>query len=54
MAGVLSEDIAKWIQERGRGVLQINNSGAGNVAAPPPVVEPSATGGLVNNDALNN
>ena len=54
VAGVLSEDIAKWIQERGRGVLQINNSGAGNVAAPPPVVEPSATGGLVNNDALNN
>jgi len=54
VAGVLSEDIAKWIQDRGRGVFQ-----QGGVAAnpPPPAAasapEPAPGGGLVNNQAIS-
>lgn len=54
VAGVLSEDIAQWIQQRGRGIFQQGGSGAGTSPPPPPAAaEPSATGGLVNNEALN-
>lgn len=54
VAGVLSEDIAKWIQDRGRGIftqgqLSSGNVGAAQVAAAP---EPAPTGGLVNNNAI--
>jgi hypothetical protein len=52
VAGVLSEDIAKWIQDRGRGIL---TQGGGAVAAPaaaPAESERAAGGGLVNNSAL--
>lgn len=54
VAGVLSEDIAHWIQERGRGIFtqgQISSGAAGSgqaVAAPE-----SPTGGLVNNQAIS-
>ena len=51
VAGVLSEDIAKWIQDRGRGIFQ-----QGGVAASAPVQqppEPAPTGGLVNNNAIS-
>jgi hypothetical protein len=51
VAGVLSEDIAKWIQDRGRGIFQ-----QGGVAASAPVAqapEPAPTGGLVNNNAIS-
>lgn len=52
VAGVLSEDIAQWIQERGRGIFQ--QGGAAATPRPPAAAnEPSATGGLVNNEALN-
>jgi hypothetical protein len=54
VAGVLSEDIAKWIQDRGRGIFtqgQISTGAAG--AANVPVVPDAApTGGLVNNNAI--
>lgn len=53
VAGVLSEDIAKWIQDRGRGIFtqgQISSGAAGAAQAPPP--EPAPTGGLVNNNAI--
>lgn len=46
VAGVLSEDIAKWIQDRGRGIFQ-----QGGVAASQAPTAP--TGGLVNNDAIS-
>ncbi len=49
IAGVMSEDIAKWIQDRGRGIFTPGSAAA--AAAP---VENSPTGGLVNNDALRN
>jgi len=50
VAGVLSEDIAKWIQDRGRGIFQ---QGGVAASAPPPVApDPAPTGGLVNNDAI--
>jgi hypothetical protein len=42
VAGVLSEDIAKWIQDRGRGIF---TQGGAQTAAP--------TGGLVNNQAIS-
>lgn len=48
VAGVLSEDIAKWIQDRGRGIFQ-----QGGVAASAPAPEPAPTGGLVNNQAIS-
>jgi hypothetical protein len=50
VAGVLSEDIAKWIQERGRGVFTQGGGGGARPAAAPP--EPAPTGGLVNNEAI--
>ena len=49
VAGVLSEDIAKWIQERGRGIFTqgvTSGGGAAQSAAAP-------TGGLVNNQAIS-
>lgn len=46
IAGVMSEDIAKWIQDRGRGIF--TPGGAAPAAAP----ENSPTGGLVNNNAI--
>lgn len=48
IAGVMSEDIAKWIQERGRGIFQ---QGGRPAAAQQPTVAP--TGGLVNNEAIS-
>lgn len=48
VAGVMSEDIAKWIQERGRGILQ---QGGGGAAAA--YEEASPGGGLVNNQAIS-
>lgn len=45
IAGVMSEDIAKWIQDRGKGIF---TPGGSTVPAP----EGSPTGGLVNNDAI--
>lgn len=49
VAGVLSEDIAKWIQERGRGILT-----QGGVAARQDTpAEPAPGGGLVNNQAIS-
>jgi hypothetical protein len=53
VAGVLSEDIAKWIQDRGRGIFtqgQISSGSVGAAQVPPPEAAP--TGGLVNNNAL--
>jgi hypothetical protein len=53
VAGVLSEDIAKWIAERGRGIL--TQGGVGAVASPPPPApepERAAGGGAVNDYAL--
>jgi hypothetical protein len=49
LAGVMSEDIAKWIQDRGRGIFA-QGGGAARAAAPPQEAAP--TGGLVNNDAI--
>jgi hypothetical protein len=49
VAGVLSEDIAKWIQERGRGVFTQGGGAARPAAAP---AEPAPGGGLVNNEAI--
>lgn len=39
VAGVLAEDIAKWIQDRGRGIFQQGGAAASPVAAPPPTSE---------------
>jgi hypothetical protein len=50
VAGVLSEDIAKWIQERGRGVFTQGGVAATRPAAAPQ--ESAPTGGLVNNEAI--
>ncbi|MBL8545834.1 MAG: hypothetical protein JNL81_05180 [Hyphomonadaceae bacterium] len=52
VAGVLSEDIAKWIQDRGRGIFQ---QGGVSASAPvsPPAPEAAPTGGLVNNNAIS-
>ena len=52
VAGVLSEDIAKWIQDRGRGIFtqgQISSGSAGQGQAPP---ADNTGGGLVNNEAI--
>jgi hypothetical protein len=52
VAGVLSEDIAHWIQERGRGIFtqgQISSGAAGSGQA----AAESPTGGLVNNQAIS-
>jgi len=48
MAGVMSEEIARWIQARGRGVFTPGGGGQQAPAAP----ENSPTGGLVNNTAI--
>src|SRR5262245_42604830 len=52
VAGVMSEDLAKWIQERGRGFLT-----QGGVAATAQQqgqgAEPAPGGGLVNNQAIS-
>ncbi|MBL8531531.1 MAG: hypothetical protein JNK94_07345 [Hyphomonadaceae bacterium] len=56
VAGVLSEDIAKWIQDRGRGIFtQGGVSGAPRASTTPPPArsEPAPTGGLVNNEAIS-
>jgi hypothetical protein len=53
VAGVLSEDIAKWIQDRGRGIFtqgQVSSGAVGAAQSPPP--EPAPGGGLVNNNAI--
>lgn len=54
IAGVLSEDIAKWIQDRGRGMF---TQGAPAVAAVPTAADVPANGapggGLVNNQAIS-
>jgi len=53
VAGVLSEDIAKWIQDRGRGIFTQGQISSGNVGAAQAVApEPAPTGGLVNNNAI--
>jgi hypothetical protein len=51
VAGVLSEDIAKWIQDRGRGIFTqgVVSSGATGGGAP----QAAPTGGLVNNQAIS-
>lgn len=49
VAGVMSEDIARWIQERGRGVLG-GSAPPARGAAP---AEQAPTGGLVNNQAIS-
>lgn len=54
VAGVLSEDIAHWIQERGRGIFtqgQISSGAAGSGQAA--AAETAPTGGLVNNQAIS-
>lgn len=50
VAGVLSEDIAKWIQERGRGMF---TQGGGRPPAAAAQAEPAPGGGLVNNQAIS-
>lgn len=53
VAGVMSEDIAKWIQDRGRGIFTSGGAGAQRPAAAPAApADTSPTGGLVNNDAI--
>lgn len=58
VAGVMSEDIAKWIQDRGRGIFQ--QGGPGSEPAEAPIPQTASTGasgapggGLVNNQALS-
>lgn len=54
VAGVLSEDIAKWIQDRGRGIFTQGQVGAAAATSNVPVVQEAApTGGLVNNQAIS-
>ncbi len=45
IAGVMSEDIAKWIQDRGRGIFQ---QGGAQASAPAPAADSGAFGGGVN------
>jgi hypothetical protein len=47
---VLSEDIAHWIQERGRGIFTQGGLNPPAAAAAPAA---SPTGGLVNNQAIS-
>jgi hypothetical protein len=49
VAGVMSEDIAKWIQDRGRGIFQQG----GAAASAPAAAESAPGGGLVNNQAIS-
>jgi hypothetical protein len=58
VAGVLAEDIAKWIQDRGRGIFtQGAYTPTTDAAAPPPPAAASGGdvpgGGLVNNQAIS-
>lgn len=53
VAGVLSEDIAKWIQDRGRGIFQQGGAAASAPIPAPPAPEAAPTGGLVNNNAIS-
>lgn len=47
VAGVLAEDIAKWIQDRGRGIFQQGGAAASPVAtAPPPTAEDAGFSGV--------
>jgi hypothetical protein len=50
VAGVMSEDIAKWIQDRGRGIFQ---QGGAAASAPAQVTDANTGGGLVNNQAIS-
>ncbi len=53
VAGVLSEDIAKWIQDRGRGIFQQGGAATSPIAAPAAVDDAVPSGGLVNNHAIS-
>jgi len=57
VAGVLSEDIAKWIQDRGRGIFTqgtISSGRPASASAPPPSDDDRPPGGgLVNNQAIS-
>jgi hypothetical protein len=54
VAGVLSEDIAKWIEERGRGIFaQGGGAAAAAVSAAAQPADPATGGGLVNNQAIS-
>ncbi|MBC7767994.1 MAG: hypothetical protein H7124_04345 [Phycisphaerales bacterium] len=55
VAGVMSEDIAKWVQERGRGFLTQGGGAAAAAAASAsaPAPETAPGGGLVNNQAIS-
>lgn len=53
VAGVLSEDIAKWIQDRGRGIFQQGGAAASAPVPAAPAPEAAPTGGLVNNNAIS-
>jgi hypothetical protein len=56
VAGVLSEDIAKWIQDRGRGIFtqgQISSGASGAGQAPAAAADTAPGGGLVNNQAIS-
>jgi len=53
VAGVLSEDIAKWIQERGRGFLTQGGVAAAQAQPGQPAGEAVPGGGLVNNQAIS-
>ncbi|MBY0563360.1 MAG: hypothetical protein K2P58_04155 [Hyphomonadaceae bacterium] len=51
VAGVMSEDIAKWIQDRSRGIFQ--QGGGAPAAGAPASAETPPGGGLVNNQAIS-
>ncbi|MBL8537511.1 MAG: hypothetical protein JNM59_08935 [Hyphomonadaceae bacterium] len=55
VAGVMSEDIAKWIQERGKGIFTQGGGDASPPASAANVVgtTPTPSGGLVNNQAIS-
>lgn len=58
VAGVLSEDIAKWIQDRGRGIFTQGGAAAPSTAAAPASSSNNGDdgppgGGLVNNQAIS-
>jgi hypothetical protein len=46
VAGVLSEDIAKWIQDRGRGIFTQGGASAAPVAAPAPSTDDGSLSGV--------
>jgi hypothetical protein len=53
VAGVLSEDIAKWIQDRGRGIFTQGQISTGATQAQQNATQPHVEGGLVNNQAIS-